>query len=129
MNTTSLEQNNVRGVRRPRSSHHRSNTGVHYDSRFLEYMVAHGSTLAHMSCQITIMGREKAVPGDLQYMGALVNRCKDHGTAANGFSSSSIRKKPQTSHEVIFIRTDKCYCCRLKKLRLVPLQRRGKSLL
>lgn len=130
MNTTTLEQqNNVRVVRRPRSSHRRSNTDVHNESRFLEYVVAHGSPLAHMSCQITIMSRERAVPGDLQYTGALVSLCKDRGTAANGFSSSSIRYEPQTSHVVTFIRTNKCYCCRVKKLRLLCLQRRGKSLL
>lgn len=92
-------------------------------------MVAHGSPLTHMSCQTIIMGREKTVPRGPQYMGALVNLCKDHGIAANGFSSSSITKEPQTSHKAIFMRPDKCYCFRLKKVWLVCLQRRGKSLL
>lgn len=110
-------------VRRPRSSPHMSN-----HSHALWDQVS-GSPLTHMSCQITIMGREKAVPGGLQYMGALVNLCKDHGIVTNGFSSSSITKEPQTSHEAIFIRTEKGYCFRLKKLRLAHLQRRGKTLL
>lgn len=115
-------------VRRSRSSYH-----IFNPSRTVWEQVSgiHGSSWepSNMSCQINIMRREKAVLGSLQYMGTLVNLCKDHVIATNGFSSSNIRKKPQTSHEAIFIRTDKCYSFWLRKLILVCFQRGGKSLL
>lgn len=57
----------------------------------------------------------------------LVSLCKDHGLISNRLSSCNIRKEPQSCLEAILTRTGKCYCFRLKKLKLACLQRRGKN--
>lgn len=62
-------------------------------------------------------------------MGALVNLYKDYGLIINRFSSSNIRKEPQSWFEAIFTRTGKYFCFRLRELKLACLQRTGKNLL
>lgn len=69
ISTTSLTNENNARCEETQELTPRAQPQLCTESRLLEYMAVHGSPLAHMSCQITIMGREKAVPGGLEYMG------------------------------------------------------------